>query len=225
VYINVVHVVSALVRLNPKALEAAYREREAVCEPAAPPFAVRLDGVGFGKRLRYFPHPRSRVVHEALVETAKTLAATYGADLVHVVSDEINLIFLGQAPYGGRTFKIVSVLAAHAASELTARLARPLYFDGRVIRLRDKCDAATYVLYRARVGLNNYVVQLARETGLIHSHTPHIEELLPKVEIADFELAWGTAMKKEGGYRRGDLCETLATLCDICTSGTSPRGT
>jgi len=212
----VAHAVSALVRLNPKALEASYRQREAVCEPAAPPFAVRLDGVGFGKRLKDFPHPRSRIVHEALVEAAKTLAATYGADLVHVVSDEINLIFLGQAPYGGRTFKIVSVLAAHAASELTTRLAKPLYFDGRVIKLRDKCDAATYVLYRARIGLNNYVVQLARGAGLIDSHTPHIEELLPKVEIADFELAWGSLLRREGGYRREELCEALAALCNVC---------
>jgi hypothetical protein len=37
---------------NPAVLERRYREREVVCEPSSPPFAVRLDGVSFGKRLR-----------------------------------------------------------------------------------------------------------------------------------------------------------------------------
>ncbi|ABL88315.1 conserved hypothetical protein [Pyrobaculum islandicum DSM 4184] len=202
---------------NPRLLEMRYREREAVCEPSSPPIAVRLDGVGFGKRLKDFPAPRSKLVHAALVEVAKNLAMQHGASFVHVVSDEINLVFLNVVPYGGRTFKIISVLAAQAAAELTAKLGRPLYFDGRVIKLDSSCDAAKYILYRARVGLNNYVVQLARATGLIKTQTPHIEELLPKVEIGDFELAWGSFMSKEDGYlKNSDLCRAVSTLCEIC---------
>jgi tRNA(His) 5'-end guanylyltransferase len=202
---------------NPAVLETRYREREAVCEPSSPPFAVRLDGVGFGKRLKDFEAPRSKLVHTALVETARRLAMQYGAEFVHVVSDEVNLLFLGSAPYGGRTFKIISVLAANASAELTAKLGRPLYFDGRVVKLSDACDAARYVLFRARVGLNNYVIQLARATGLIHAHTPRIEELLQKVEIRDYELAWGTYMAKEDKYRENaDLCNALSRLCGVC---------
>jgi len=202
---------------NPAVLEMRYREREAVCEPSSPPFAVRLDGVGFGKRLRDFETPRSRLAHTALVETARGLAMQYGAEFVHVVSDEVNLLFLGSAPYGGRTFKIISVLAAHASAELTAKLGRPLYFDGRVVKLRDVCDAARYVLFRARVGLNNYVIQLARAAGLVREYTPHIEELLTKVEVRDYELAWGTFMDKRNGYRKnGDVCAALSGLCDVC---------
>ncbi len=202
---------------NPAVLEMRYREREAVCEPSSPPFAVRLDGVGFGKRLRDFEAPRSKLAHTALVETARKLAMQYGAEFVHVVSDEVNLLFLESAPYGGRTFKIISVLAAHASAELTAKLGRPLYFDGRVVKLRDVCDAARYVLFRARVGLNNYVVQLARAAGFVREYTPRIEELLTKVEVKDFELAWGTFMDKRGGYRtNSDVCAALSGLCDIC---------
>ena len=120
-------------------------------------------------------------------------------------------------PYGGRTFKIISVLAAHASAELTAKLGRPLHFDGRVVKLKDACDAASYILFRARVGLNNYVIQLAKAAGLIHAHTPRIEELLPKVEIEDYELAWGTYMAKEDKYRENvDLCNALSRLCGVC---------
>lgn len=208
------HTLDKLLEVNPRREEMRFREREAVCEPATPPFAVRLDGVGFGKRLKDFPGPRSTVVHRAIVETARELASTYGARLVHVVSDEINLIFFDSPPYGGRTFKIISVLAAHASALLTTKLARPLYFDGRVIRLRDICEAVAYVLFRARVGLNNYVVQLARGAGLIYSTTPRIEELLRKVEIEDFQLAWGTLMLKEEDYReKTDLYATLSAIC------------
>jgi tRNA(His) 5'-end guanylyltransferase len=202
---------------NPAVLERRYREREAVCEPSSPPFAVRLDGVSFGRRLRDFEAPRSRLAHAALVDVARRLAMEHGAEAVHVVSDEINLLFLRHVPYGGRTFKIISVLAAHASAELTAKLGRPLHFDGRVVKLRDACDAASYILFRARVGLNNYVIQLARAAGLIHAHTPRIEELLPKVEIRDYELAWGTYMAKEDKYRENaDLCNALSRLCGVC---------
>jgi Uncharacterized conserved protein len=202
---------------NPAVLEMRYREREAVCEPSSPPFAVRLDGVGFGKRLKDFETPRSKMAHTALVETARKVAMQYGAEFVHVVSDEVNLLFLGSAPYGGRTFKIISVLAAHASAELTAKLGRPLYFDGRVVKLSDVCDAARYVLFRSRVGLNNYVIQLARAAGLVHEYTPRIEDLLAKVEIGDLQLAWGTFMDKRSGYgKNGDVCTALSGLCNVC---------
>ncbi|MEM0464548.1 MAG: tRNA(His) guanylyltransferase Thg1 family protein [Pyrobaculum sp.] len=202
---------------NPRVLEMRYREREVVCEPASPPFAVRLDGVGFGSRLRDFPHPRSRLVHNALVEVARALAQTYGADFVHVVSDEINLFFHRLAPYGGRTFKIISVLAGHASAEATALLGRPLYFDGRVVKLRDLCDAATYFLFRARVGLNNYAVQIARGMGLLRERTPPIGEVVAKIKIDDYELAWGAFLEKERGYRKEvDVCNALSSLCNVC---------
>lgn len=202
---------------NPRHLEMRYREREAVCEPASPPVAVRLDGVGFGKRLRDFPAPRSRLVHTAIAEVARDLAAQHGAEFVHVVSDEINLLFLTSVPYGGRTFKLASVLAAQAAAGVTAKLGRPLYFDGRVVKLADRCDAARYVLFRARVGLNNYVVKAARLAGVVGAETPRIEELLAAVKIEDFELAWGSFMYKEGGYARsGDLCSAVSQLCEMC---------
>ncbi|MEM1616169.1 MAG: tRNA(His) guanylyltransferase Thg1 family protein [Pyrobaculum sp.] len=191
--------ISPLLSLDPKTLEKRYREREAFCEPSRPPAAVRLDGVGFGKRLKDFPPPRSALVHAAMVETARLLAATYGADYAYTVSDEINLIFLDAVPHGGRTFKIITVLASHAAAHLSTKLTRPLHFDGRVIKLENKCDVAKYILYRARIGLNNYVIQIARANGLLNSHTPPITQLIKQVKI-DYELAIGTLLTKPQKY-------------------------
>ncbi|MEZ0319180.1 MAG: tRNA(His) guanylyltransferase Thg1 family protein [Pyrobaculum sp.] len=202
-----------LLAANPKALDMRYREREAFCETSTPPVAVRLDGVGFGKRLKDFPAPRSPLVHAALVETAKSLASTHGADVAHVVSDEINLLFLGAVPYGGRTFKMISVLAAQAAAELSTRLSRPLYFDGRVVKLEDKCDAARYLLYRARIGFNNYLVQIARARGAVREQTPRINELLKTAELDNYELAWGTVLSKERKYAPLEPTEALKALC------------
>lgn len=85
----------------------------------------------------------------------------------------------------------MSVLAAHASAALTHILKRPLHFDGRVVKLEDKCDAALYLLYRARVGFNNYVVQMARLGGFIKEKTPSVAELLRYVQVDNFELAWG----------------------------------
>lgn len=203
---------AVLLSLSPKALERRYREREAFCETARPPVAVRLDGVGFGKRLRDFPGPRSALVHSALVETARSLASTHGADYAHVVSDEINLLFLESVPYGGRTFKLITVLASHAAAEMTARLARPLHFDARAVKLEDRCDAARYVLYRARVGLNNYVIQLAKARGIVKEHTPHLADLLKEVEVGDYQLAWGTLLPKAKAYEPAGP-EDVAAMC------------
>ncbi|MFN7106470.1 MAG: tRNA(His) guanylyltransferase Thg1 family protein [Pyrobaculum sp.] len=211
-------VLGRILREDPRSAEARYRQREAICEPSTPPLVVRLDGVGFGKRLKDFPTPRSQPVHRALVETAREVAATYGAELAYVVSDEINLAFLKNVPYGGRTFKIVSVLAGHMSAGVTARLARLLYFDGRVVKLDGPCDVARYVFYRARVGLNNYLVKKARSLDLVYSQTPHIGELAALVGIEDYELAWGTAVAKGEGYREEkDLCKALSQFCkEVC---------
>lgn len=209
--------VAKLLSINPRLLEMRYREREAMCEPARTPFVVRLDGVGFGKRLRDIPGPRSAEVHTTISAAARELARQYGADFVHVVSDEINLVFLSQLPYGGRTFKIISVLAGHASAAVTNALRRPLYFDGRVVKLDDRCDAASYILYRSRVGFNNYVVQKARLAGIIRDTTPPITEILKHVQVENFELAWGVFMSKQNGYEKEtDLCRALSQICPLC---------
>ena len=179
------------------------------------PFAVRLDAVSAGRVLRDFPGPRSREVHEALLGAAIKVADLMGARAVHVVSDEANLIFLDYAPYGGREFKIVSVSAGALSAEVTLRLGKTLFFDARVVRLLSCSDALRYVLYRARVGLGNYVQELARARGVIpREHTPPLATYIDKVSF-DLELGAGSLMVKNvvrgrwRGWRRVDWSELV----------------
>lgn len=207
--------ISALLSASPPRLERDYRSREAPLGFAAPPFAVRMDGTGFGKSVRDLPGPRNWGVHYALFITAVELARSFGAYGVYVVSDEVNLIFTEDPPYRGRMAKILSVLPSRLSAHASARLGRPIAFDARVIRLFDECDAARYVLYRARVGFNNYVVSAARLRGLVGWTTPRIGELIEALGPADLSLGWGSLATKAGGWRREDPCAFLAK-CGLC---------
>jgi len=162
--------------------ERKFRGSEVGCGRVSVPLAVRLDGVGWGKALLDFSWPRDERVHKALVETALELMRNFGADVAYVISDEINLVFSKYSPYGGRVFKIVSVLAGKASSSITIKLQKPLSFDARIVKLENLCDCYNYVAYRARVGFNNYV------SSLYHAKkgsapTPNLEEMLNEVPL------------------------------------------
>ncbi|MEL9991719.1 MAG: tRNA(His) guanylyltransferase Thg1 family protein [Thermoproteus sp.] len=202
--------IEALLRLEPARLEADYRSREAPRDYAEPPLAVRLDGVNFGTVLSDLPGPRNRGVHNALKIAAADLASSSGADLAYVVSDEVNLIYRAMLPYRGRVLKLISVLASSLSARASALLNRPLRFDARAIKLYDDRDAARYIAYRARVGLNNYAISIARLRGLVESSTPPIGEILKSLEGEDLSLGWGTLLAKEKRWLEVDLCEFLA---------------
>ena len=170
-----------------------------------PPFAVRLDAVAARRALSGLPGPRSFEFHEVLTESARVVADLLGARAVHVVSDEANLVFVDYVPYSGREFKIISVAAGALSSEVSLRLGRRVFFDARVVRLFNCEDAVRYILYRARVGLGNYVQELARRRGIIpRDRTPPLQTYIHLVEF-DAELGAGTVYVKQrvGGRWRG----------------------
>lgn len=205
-------IISALLSAEPSKLEVDYRSRELPRDYIEPPFALRLDGVSFGKRLSDLPGPRNWGVHRALVVAASDLGKTLGADIVYVVSDEVNMVFERLAPYRGRVLKLISVLPSLLSSRVSLSLGRPLAFDARAIRLYDEKDVARYILYRARVGLNNYAISMARAKGLLSEATPHIEYVVGALGGVDLSLGWGTLIVRG---RRVDLCEFLSSrgLC------------
>ena len=142
-------------------LEKRFRVR------AEPPYAVRLDGVNFGRALRDYRAPRDPAVHGALVSAAAALVDRFKAFGAWVGSDEINLLILGpDNPYGGRVEKIVSISSGLASSVVTAALRKYLFFDSRVVPLENRCDAALYILYRARVSANNFLGKLLQVKGV-----------------------------------------------------------
>ncbi len=202
--------IEALLSLSPRRLESDYRSRELPRDYVEPPLAVRLDGVNFGKALADLPGPRNAGVHRALFASALELAKSSGASWVYVVSDEVNLIYKSLLPYRGRLLKLISVLPSALSAKVTALLGRPLYFDARIVKIYDERDAARYVAYRARIGLNNYVISLAKAKGLVESITPRVNYILNDLGDIDLSLGWGTLATEEDGWNEVNLCQFLS---------------
>ena len=174
-----------LLTLNPSRLEEEYRAREVASrETVEAPAAVRLDGVGWGRRLRgRFEWPRDERVHRALARSALEALQLLQADLAYVVSDEASIVWLRGLPYSGRIEKLDSIAAAATASRVSLRLGLPLELDARVVKLYSSRDAARYILYRARVGFNNYVSSLYHSLpGADPRETPPLGEMLKTLE-------------------------------------------
>ncbi|KSW12439.1 hypothetical protein CF15_06860 [Pyrodictium occultum] len=156
-----------LLRLNPAALEEEYKAREIFQgERVEPPFALRLDGVGWGRRLQGFGWPRDERVHRALARAVAEALRLLGGCCALVVSDEASLVFTGEPPYSGRVEKLVSISSGVVSAGVSLSLGRPLFLDARVVKLYSGRDAARYLLHRARVGLNNYV------SSIYHAASP-----------------------------------------------------
>ncbi len=181
-----------------------FKSREVTEYKVDTPFIVRLDGVKFGKRLKNFKTPRDRKVHDALVSAAEKIMEYMGADIGYVTSDEINIFFLKYSPYNSRFFKIVSISSGIASSVTTKILGLELFFDSRIVKLLNIYEAYMYILYRIRVGFNNYISSIyhALYKNYDKGYTPHIHDmicLLPKLvdrRIENWEL-FGTLIYRE----------------------------
>ncbi len=163
-------------------------------------YVIRLDGVRFGRVLSEFEKPRSRIVHEALVEAARSVAEWFNCNIAYVVSDELNIVCLSDPPYGGRVEKLVSISAGIASAVVSVKLGKPVYFDARLIRMETIYDAAEYLVYRARVGLNNFLSQLYHMRYGGRVATPRLLELVELLarELRSYSpwMAVGTCLQK-----------------------------
>jgi len=190
----IVKAASILLRLNPGRLERKFREREIYQTiRVEPPIALRLDGVGWGRRLRgRYDWPRDPRIHRALVRASVELVRELHACCGLVISDELNIVITREPPYNGRVEKIVSISAGIASATISAALGHSLYLDSRVVKLHTVHDAIEYMLYRMRVGLNNYV------SSIYHSlargdpaRTPSLEQMITELEGMDLPpLIW-----------------------------------
>lgn len=177
-----------ILSVNPRNI-ARFFEEHTVVEKVKPPIVVRLDGVGFGKSLKD-RSLRDPVIHRALVDGCRKLMKFFNADFCHVVSDEVNLYMFRYLPYGGRAFKIVSISSAILSSFVSLRVGLELYFDSRLIILGKPGNAVPYLLYRARVGYNNFVSKLY--TTYISSSTKKLSDMIESLTSrgVDISLGW-----------------------------------
>ncbi|WP_054841883.1 tRNA(His) guanylyltransferase Thg1 family protein [Vulcanisaeta distributa] len=173
-------VIDLLISANPVELEKDFDSR-VITNIVKPPIVVRLDGgAGFGKALRDFNWPRDERVHRALIKAAVELMRVFSGEYALVISDEINVFLLSYVPFNGREYKLISSMAGLASAIVSNALGRVLYFDARVIPLNDDCrDVARYMLYRVRVGFNNYHVEVAQRSRVVPPEsTPHIGDVI-----------------------------------------------
>lgn len=179
-----------LMRVPVAELDEKYRSRERVLEAKLPlPLAIRLDGVGFSKALTGFNKPRDAKVHKALIKAASDVVKRLSASGAYVASDEINILLLGPSlPYAGRLQKLVSISAALASSSASLTLGRQLLFDARVVPLKGVDDAKRYVLYRARIALNNYVGCMLRVLSVKWTKPPSLREQLKLLQEYGVEV-------------------------------------
>jgi len=172
-----------LVSLDPRRLGERWAGSSLPEERVEGCVAVRVDGVGFSSRLAGLAScgkPRCASLHFAEVAAAVATCRRYGCVAAYVVSDEATFFFRpGCAAYGGRVYKLVSVLASEFSSMVSLSLGAPLPYDARVVVVD---DAVEYIAWRMRVAFGNYVSQLYHSRpGTRRGQTPRLGEMLAVV--------------------------------------------
>ncbi len=229
---DVLKAAEAFASVNPAPLSRLYKQREVAGGMLRHPVVVRADGVGFRKALKKgFMWPRDRRVHYALVNAAEKIMRRYSASAAYVVSDEVSVLFR-ILPYSGRLFKVVSITASIISSHVSLELSKPLYFDARAIQLTNVEEFAPYVMFRARVGLNNYVSSLYhsvvgndRETPPLSQMIKHVKEIVKhhdSWECCGTLLYWGTCLKDGVNRRTGEHVAVVRRTI-IKVNVTSPK--
>lgn len=235
--------IEELIQLKVAQLERTYKQRERAVEARVKlPFALRLDGVGFGQALKGYAEPRDERVHSALLQGASELVKRLSASGAYVVSDEVSVLVLGPSlPYAGRVEKLVSVSASILSAVVSTSLARALIFDSRIIPLEDAEDAKRYIMYRARVGLNNYVGSLLHKLGAQLEHASLAEQVerleklgtrlaeKPAWEWSGSSLYWRIGKKRElavenGPWKLLEVLDAYARAPELNAAGRREAG-
>lgn len=99
---------------------------------------MRLDGRSFSNLTRSMDKPYDLEFHSSMNETAKALMEEFDPLLVMRQSDEISILWKPisgntERLYGGKYYKLLSVVPSFAASVLSIYLKKPLAFDARIV--------------------------------------------------------------------------------------------
>ncbi|MBS7616385.1 tRNA 5'-guanylyltransferase [Candidatus Bathyarchaeota archaeon] len=133
--------------------------------PLETPFFVRLDGWKFRALSEKInaEKPFDKKFAECLVNAGKTLFGKgLNPTLVHAVSDELNVLFAGQAPFRGRIEKIDSVIPSLVSSAFTLRLhevfgkAFTTAFDSRIVITLNTDNVVDYLSWRQTNAWRNH---------------------------------------------------------------------
>lgn len=159
-------------------LEGRMRAFEAAMDPCVLPgvwMVARLDGRNFTRLTREvhpFEKPFDLRFHDLMVQTAEALMGGSGLEAAYTYtqSDEISLLFgPGEAGFGRRHRKLLSVLSGEASARFSLLLGAPAVFDCRVSPLPSEEAVVDYFRWRAedarRNALNAHCYWLLRRQG------------------------------------------------------------
>jgi tRNA(His) 5'-end guanylyltransferase len=138
------------------------------------PICVRLDGKAFHTFTKGLERPYDKRLSDLMICTAKHLVEKTHAKIAYTQSDEISLIYSypkeSQPLFGGKVFKLTSVLAGMASSFFASQLHLFLpekvgstpCFDCRVWQMPSLEEAANAILWRWFDARKNSVSMLAQ---------------------------------------------------------------
>lgn len=138
------------------------------------PVCVRLDGKSFSTFTRGLARPYDKRLSDLMIATTKHLIEKTHAKIGYTQSDEISLIYSypkeAQPLFGGKIFKLTSVLAGMASGFFTSKLADAIperkgsapCFDCRVWQMPSLEEAANAILWRWFDARKNSVSMLAQ---------------------------------------------------------------
>jgi len=146
--------------------------------PRDKPIYARIDGRGFSRFTRDMDRPFDARMTAAMLETAQGLFHETGAKAAYVQSDEISLVWEAQGErgehfFGGKPFKMCSVLSGMATALFTQALIHPErglgdyierlpHFDARVVSMPDRATAAQMVAWRGQDARRNAITMIAQ---------------------------------------------------------------
>lgn len=148
------------------------------------PIYARLDGHGFSKFTKPFTYPYDDNLRKVFDEVCTYLIEKYNVKLTYHQSDEISILFCdedehadvntGDMLFGGKIFKLTSLLAASATSKFMSSalklmpehtehiLSKCPEFDCRIFPVPNVMEAVNQFVWRERDCTKNSVSMLAR---------------------------------------------------------------
>lgn len=173
-----------------------------------PPFAVRIDGRGFGRVLSEFKKPYDERFAKAMADCVEDFFRESGMNplLAFTFSDEINLFFY-EMPYNNRIEKIDSIIPSFFSSALAIRLSLkdPVSFDSRVIPL-GKEDIFRYLVWRQaetwRNHVGSYGYYILLDTGLSEKEAAMRLKNMKAGEIHELVFRHGINLAETPAWQR-----------------------
>ncbi|MEM2994780.1 MAG: tRNA(His) guanylyltransferase Thg1 family protein [Candidatus Bathyarchaeia archaeon] len=185
------------------------------CVPPENPFFLRLNGWKFKKLSETIKaeKPFDIRIAECLVSSGKALFNRgFNPALIYIVSDELNALFLGAAPFRGRFEKMDSVFAGLVSSAFTLSLQKlfgvtvNVVFDSRVVIVSDVEKAVEYLVWRQmdvwRNHNNAYAYWIFRKMGLAPSEISEKLKGLKTEEIHEIAFKQGVNLAETPQWQR-----------------------